>query len=325
MSNSNSMVAHIWAQQRKESARSSNGNFSFSGRYLYSYSTVIASFVQSVEGERVALITSRGYSMTTSSKHMPAARGAVSGKVFYVPNVSPCGIADHTGNLAYLVGEYGGHVAKCRRARDLSDWQLTRLADLAKTAQSYARTFGLAVPEIDAASDAEEVINFRAARDAKNATPQAIAKRAKALAAREAAKERKAELAHLKGAEKIAAWRAGETVHLGWGENRCADGGALLRIKGTNLETSQGATVPMSHAIRVFQFAKLCRDSGQSWERNGRTLRVGHFQVDRVGADGSFAAGCHQIYWPEIEQAAIAAGVAGMAGQDTRDGAAVQS
>jgi hypothetical protein len=62
--------------------------------------------------------------------------------------------------------------------------------------------------------------------------------------------------------------------------------------------------VPLSHAIRVFQFVKLCRERNQEWKRNGKTLRVGHFQVDFIHADGSFQAGCHFIGWPEIERVA---------------------
>jgi hypothetical protein len=62
--------------------------------------------------------------------------------------------------------------------------------------------------------------------------------------------------------------------------------------------------VPLSHAIRVFQFVKLCRERNQEWTRNGKTLRVGHFQVDCIHRDGSFQAGCHFIAWPEIERVA---------------------
>lgn len=86
-------------------------------------------------------------------------------------------------------------------------------------------------------------------------------------------------------------------------------GGALLRVRGGLLETSQGASVPLREAVRVFQFAKLCRQRGQGWRRNGASLPVGHFQVDRVEADGSFVAGCHRINWPEIERAAAQADV----------------
>lgn len=340
MSNSNDQTAHIWAQQRKESAKSSNGNLHFEGPTLYSYSTPIARFILDAKGKRVTLITSQTYSVTTSGKHMPAARRATDygrgefAPCFTVPNLGSTGFygycaaelspADHTANLAHLVALYTGTIERAKNVRDLSDYQLTAIAPLAETVAAYAKAFKLKTPKLDPAGDAEQILAHRAERDAKRNTPAAIAKRAKAAEYRAAALERKEELARLEGAEKLAAWRAGENVRLGYAESRDAHGGALLRVKGDKLETSLGASVPLSHAIRVFQFAKLCRDKGiaadaVAWQRNGRTLHAGHFSVDHIFGDGSFKAGCHLINWPEIEAAAIAAGVADMAGQDTRD------
>ena len=336
MSNSNDQVAHIWVQQVKQSAKSSNGNFSFEGQTLYSYSTPIARFVPDAKGKRCLLVTSRHYSMTTSGKHMPALRNAVRGRedcayCFTVPNLGSMGFFgysvasisadDHAANLAHFVGRYANYLLKAKRAREFSIHGLPDdLESLAGAAQAYAKAFKLKAPKFNIESDAAELIAYRAERDAKNATPEAAAKRAKAKEGRERALERKAALARLEGAEKVAAWRAGASVHLGYGDlSRDASGGALLRVRGDKLETSQGASVPLEHAIKVFKFVKLCRDNGKEWQRNGHSLRVGHFQVDHVRADGSFRAGCHLINWPEIETAALMADVAHLAGQDTSE------
>lgn len=80
-------------------------------------------------------------------------------------------------------------------------------------------------------------------------------------------------------------------------------------ITGGKLETSQGADVPLTHAVRAFRFLKMCRMTGRTWERNGRSIRVGHFQIDSVQADGSFKAGCHVIGWAEVERLATQLGV----------------
>jgi hypothetical protein len=109
----------------------------------------------------------------------------------------------------------------------------------------------------------------------------------------------------LAAAERIALWYAGERVGSVYFD--AATGGAALRIVGDTLQTSHGAEVPLAHAIKVFRFVKLCRDKGETWMRNGKTIRVGHFQVDSVAADGSFVAGCHAFTWPEIERVAKAA------------------
>lgn len=109
-------------------------------------------------------------------------------------------------------------------------------------------------------------------------------------------------------AHKVAAWRAGAGAS-SVGFLSDAKGGALLRIKGDTLETSHGASVPLEHAIRAFRFVKLVRQRGELWTRNGKQIRVGHYQIDAIQPDGSFKAGCHSINWPEIERAAIEAGV----------------
>jgi hypothetical protein len=132
-------------------------------------------------------------------------------------------------------------------------------------------------------------------------------------AANEKEREEAAARREAEEAERKAAWLAGESVR--WhGSDR--DGGALLRVRGEDLETSQGASVPLAHAVKAFRFIKLCRETKRDWNRNGRVVRVGHFTVDSVAADGSIRAGCHRINWPEIERIARAIGAFGDAPSD---------
>ena len=317
----NAMVAHVWAQQTQESGRSHNGNFSFSGPLLYSYSTPIAAFVEA-KGGTIILTTSRTYSKTTSGKHMPSLRHSLAGHKadgFTVPNVRPIGEREHGDNLAFLVAQYQGMAKWVERCRDYHGTEgglVHSLALAAGDAQRYAVAFKLKCPKLNPAELAAAVWAKRAERDAKRNTPAAIKARAKAAEKREALAVRKAELARASEAEKLEAWRNGESVRIYTHDDK---GGALLRIKGDVLETSQGASVPLPHAIRVFRFAKLCREKGEAWQRNGSSLRVGHFQVDSIGPDGSFRAGCHRINWPEIERAATLAGVLNEAAADTCD------
>lgn len=78
-------VAHAWASRNLVYGRSPNGNFSFEGDVLYSYRTPIARFVDVPSGIKgrapttVLLITSGKFSITTTSKHMPALYDAVRG------------------------------------------------------------------------------------------------------------------------------------------------------------------------------------------------------------------------------------------------------
>lgn len=94
-------------------------------------------------------------------------------------------------------------------------------------------------------------------------------------------------------------------------------GGALLTVIGQELVTSWGARVPLADAIRVFKFAKLCREGGKAWHANGKRVYCGHYQIDKIMSDGGFRAGCHLINWQEIEAAAIMADVADMPADDS--------
>jgi hypothetical protein len=133
-------------------------------------------------------------------------------------------------------------------------------------------------------------------------------------------------------AEAVRLWRSGQAVprELGAMPRTAADGTAFVRatgvtrdesgaISGGVLETSQGAQVPLLHAVRVLRFLKACRAAGRGWQANGRTLPVGHYRVDSVGPDGSFRAGCHTFAWPEIERVAVELGLGDVAPGDTTE------
>lgn len=142
-------------------------------------------------------------------------------------------------------------------------------------------------------------------------------------AARAAEAAERARIRAMTDAERREAWEAGE---LGREHVRALEtvSGPLLRaiapeidgcaVKGGTLETSQGATVPLRHAFRVFQFIALCRAEGKAWKPGGtwgpRALRVGHFTVDSVAPSGDFVAGCHSIKWGEVSRLASRLGVA---------------
>lgn len=121
-------------------------------------------------------------------------------------------------------------------------------------------------------------------------------------------------LAALEAEEAAEAWKAGANSH-GAAWRRLSDerGGALLRIEGegdaAELVTSHGARVPLAEAVAAFRFVKLIRERGEGWQRNGRRVRVGSYQLDSIEPSGDFVAGCHSINWPEIERVAKLAGV----------------
>lgn len=122
-------------------------------------------------------------------------------------------------------------------------------------------------------------------------------------------KEREAAERRQRDAATFAEWQAGESVQCPASYHSTPRGGAYVRRRGDYLETSQGASVPWAHAVRVFKFVKLCRERGEAWRTNGRVVRVGHFTVSEITAEGDMRAGCHFFEWAQIEALARAQGV----------------
>lgn len=127
-------------------------------------------------------------------------------------------------------------------------------------------------------------------------------------------------------AEKRAGWLAGAVAY---GRDLVdGNGGALIRASGVemegcrvisgDLETSQGAVVPLRHAVRAFALVRAIREKAQGegladcarvWTAGESDIRVGHFRVDSIFANGDFIAGCHRINWGETERLARSLGL----------------
>ena len=157
--------------------------------------------------------------------------------------------------------------------------------------------------DLEAYHNTPDKINRRNMREAREALTKAQ---------REAENVKAREMQRIAHESMVAEWRAGQRFNLPRFAQTDDSGGALIRISGDMLETSMGASVPLSHAIKVFHRVAQCRALGQSWHRNGSTIRVGSFEVDAIEPDGSFKAGCHLFNWSEIERAAREVGVLSM-------------
>jgi hypothetical protein len=100
-------------------------------------------------------------------------------------------------------------------------------------------------------------------------------------------------------ADAIAAWR---------------DGGAsvpfrteypLLRLRGDEIETSHGASVPASVAPMVWRAVNAAREAGARVEYpRGNAPRLGPFTLDEITAQGDVIAGCHHLRYAELQDIA---------------------
>lgn len=298
MSTTNKQVIHLWANQSRASARSSNGNCWFTGTKLYSYRTCIANFVPDVHGRLVCLITTRRYSVTTTCKHMPRLSDIPPGiTTFYVHNVEPAGAGDwyHQDNLRRMVEGFTKNLAAAGRSRVYRDVYLQYVMEQRAVILEYASAFDLELP-----ADLPEV-SVEAVAEAAAYAREASAK--EAAYRRQRKQEHRAALS-----EKVAMWRAGGNISL-W-DWHSSDGDTLLRVVGDEVETSRGARFPLEDAKRAFPVIARARKSGASYTSSGRkALPLGDFSVDKVTAEGHVHAGCHFVKWQEIERLAVELGI----------------
>lgn len=87
-------------------------------------------------------------------------------------------------------------------------------------------------------------------------------------------------------------------------------GAAFLRISADRrrIETSMGAEVPMSVCAMLWRIIGQQRAAGES--RAFTDVRLGHFWLDRVDANGDVHAGCHFIPYAELADIAARLGYA---------------
>ncbi len=294
-------VPHLWAHRTQDCARNKQGNLYFLGDTIYSYGShfPIARHVANGAGKRAVLFTTARYSVTTSG-HCSAVRAAIpSGiPVFNVPNVcqgrysgNELTADDHAGNLAEYAERVDTEVTASARAH--SSWKKEhshqRAESLRAEVIAYAELFSLPVPnfpEVPALdSDTLTTIRKREAKRAAEKAEQTKRERAAAIARQE---------------ELITQWKVGQY------SGRLYDVPAMLRIERDELVTSRGARFPISHAKRALVFVRKVRESGQAYVRNGQTIHLGPYAIDRIEPDGTAKAGCHVVSWEEIERIAPA-------------------
>jgi hypothetical protein len=287
----NQMVYHVWAQQSQDHGRNAKESASFQGATAYSYRAAIARFVD----KDTVLFSNRRWSVTTASHQSDAQRAASHVKnKFWVRDIGGTfGNVDHGANLAWFGEQILSTATKAKRARSNKEWLLSQVQEVVSQANRYAAHFGLkeryAVP-----SDLDVQAELAKARE--------IAR--KEAMARKEREERQARIREEQRQEALATlekWKAGEDVRL----SHLFDADIALRVKGDELQTSRGATVPLHHATRLLPLIR----SGQAYQRNGHTEHVGHFALDSIDEAGNIKVGCHNIGREEVERVASQLGI----------------
>jgi hypothetical protein len=296
-------VAHLWAHAAQDRARNTNSTFYFEGDTIYSYGPhfPIARRVDAGDLARgssaVVLFTLRDYSVTTAKHKSYVRRALAQGtQVFYVENVKA--------SPADCLEDYRARVAEgvksLKTARRLGAADVVR--ELLREASVFADTFG--VQGVNSTGWVPEGFAEIVAKYDKR-TEKARAK----LEAEQAENERRAREADARCAaefaEKIGPWLRGEDV--GGPYRRFS----LCRIVGDEIQTTNGARVPLEHVKRALPLVLSIIGKGGTYKRNGHTIHLGHYVLDEITAEGVVIIGCHRFQRAEVDRVAGLLGVAG--------------
>lgn len=292
----NAELFHRWAHQVKPKGKS--GNVFYEGPILYSYGhhfplAVLTDKIH--DGKQVCLVNARSYSTTTVRHKSYAVRA--SSHIFHIHVPRPDNPTDPK-NLERLNSETAHAIERLKHVRTGIDYREADARRCEQTAKIYRRVFLKGRGHVHALpKDFAEILVKARERGTRHDAAQAAEQERRVV---ERARQR--ELNALADAEKIVAWRAGESVSLPWNLP------CMLRLKGETVQTSLGAEIPLSHARRAYGAVLNAMQSGVDFESNGHTIPVGVYKVDKIEANGTLHAGCHHITFEETARFAAAMG-----------------
>lgn len=310
----NSMVAHVWAQQNQDEGRSNNGQFYFRGRTIYSYrdSWPLAHFHES----GLIILNTQSYSMTTS-RHLSEVRSALG---YGNPDIVQ---VDSVEILKDIVNGYGTkqNIANkiCETVKEQAN-RFIKSAAKRKKASLQSSDIGAALSWIATAQKLcdmlESSVQFHQnlgelqSQLQNDSAALIAAKGDEVKAEQEAERKRKAERkerAKAKHDEELEKFRNGENYNNYFMKEYTDQ--IYMRISGDEIETSRGALFPVDHAKKAFLVIRAMREKSEGWKKNGKTIHLGHFQIDEITPSGNVKAGCHYVEWSEIESCAVALGI----------------
>lgn len=297
--------AHAFAHDHYESGYNYGNRMFFEDNTMYSYGYhyIIAKKVKN----NLVLFNAYGNSATTNKQRWIVRRALSHFDSMEVVNFGS-GKEAHKDNLNYYFSEATQGAKKQKRAKTIN--YIPDVLNALRDAKKYAELFRCKSLLTKSQKDLLEI------EDEQELLIKVIGSH-EAVQKAEKAKRTRAHKADLKRQEEAKVkWLAGDpkiSAH-----QFRHDGDDLLRIVNLPLktydknseredfvQTSQGITVPIDEAKRVFIFIAKLKNNGEFWKRNGKTFEINKsYQMDYVCENGDIQAGCHKIRWEQIEKIA---------------------
>lgn len=275
-------ACHFWANDVQASGRGNNVFFADSRIYSYGHH-----FCMARKTADTFVLTTRSYSSSTSG-HIATLRGAMHGRAIVYcndPAESASGNRESTNrkiNNAFIGAEKKG-IRKATIEKHKGE-----ALRLAIEFNSYLE----ALPKIERNAkpiDTEKLDQFRAILEREEK---------KKIKKREADLKIKA----LEELQYLTNWRSDVTMYTQGMRNNPA----ALRLNGDIVETSHGANIPVSDALRLWPIIQRCRAGNKEYTPG---MPLGNYRLNQIKSDGSIVVGCHNIDYSEIALMSIALGV----------------
>jgi hypothetical protein len=288
-------VIHKWANETQAEGRNAQGNVFFDGKSLYSYGShyEMGRHVSGRKGEKVVFLNDEPSSVTTE-KHKSWAGSSVPGDrvSFQVISFEKLGV-----NLLYIMGNCKKYLESANRARQNKLYLLNRAK---KEKELSIKYFGLFSDRLQL--DTVKLYKaFLRKWDEKQFQLDILDGQAKKEKADEKervnreASAKKYELLRIERAkeevENLQKWKDGENVATRFSYTRLA----FLRVKGDQVETSQGARVSIKGAKVLYKLILAGKEI--------RAFDLEGFKVLGLTDEGqSLKVGCHVVALSEIHR-----------------------
>jgi hypothetical protein len=272
----NHEIFHIFASGTQDNGRNSGNSMSFTGDKAYSYVTCIGQRVVR-DGKTTYILATRSWSPTTS-RHQSRLRQAVynNGNILYVHTLDSwqAQVDKYTNDLV-------GLTAKLSTA---NHYNAPKVRVLIKELHDCIVQAATAYSLIDNCT--------YTAPEAPTFTPEQLAGIAATV-------KQAQDLERLSVDEACEAWREGKPTNM----YKLHGVGCMLRVSSdaSSIETSHGAKIPTSHAVRLWPIVLRAKWVNKSYEV---PMALGLYTLNSISGVGDIVVGCHQIKYAELARIA---------------------
>lgn len=280
-----SQIPHIWANQLQDNARTSNKNFYFEDKTIYSYGTHFPIAV--LKDKDIVFFTTNTYSKTTSG-HISATRSACSDKkIIYCLDPADANKSYHTQNLEDFDNKCK-YIAKNKlRNANKPEIYLNQIAYQRQLFNDYCDYFKIK----KSVRNKYKYILIESKDGGIKATDQEIKAQAKRLKDNIKRDIQKHKI-------DVENFRTFETRRI-WTRNDCD---YLRYNKETNrVETSQEIEIPVSIAKKFYQHIQAVVKNGGCLDCETKLM---DYDVKEINAE-FITIGCHHIKTDEIKKIAV--------------------